>query len=205
MFFAPVMYISFAEQNKADAPMTPLPEFSRLLAIEGMIPDRPRLESIEASEAECEALARRFDLRALQGLKSKMSIIRVSEGHIIRIKGELEARVVQTCVVSLQDVPAEIRTQFEACFTEDGKGVEEQDGEEIFEEGQDLPDVMSNGQLDLGELVAQHLSLELDPYPRAPGVSLASQLAESGINAKNRPFQVLEGLKPEQKNKEKDK
>jgi len=51
--------------------MTTTPEFSRVIAVEGIIPDKVRRESIEATEEECAALAQRFDLKSLSGLKAK--------------------------------------------------------------------------------------------------------------------------------------
>lgn len=179
--------------------MTTVPEFSRPLAIEGLTPDKARIEKVVASEAECDALAKRFDLQSLSGLTGKLSILRVSEGNIIRVEGDIEAEVVQTCVVSLQGVPAQIRAHFDTYFTEDGKEGFDLDPDLNIELSEDPADdvVVSNGMLDLGELVAQYMSLELDPYPRAPGVSLAAQLTEAGGDKKNRPFSVLKGLKTE--------
>lgn len=178
--------------------MTAPHELSRLTAIESIIPNRERIENIEASEAECAALAKRFDLRSLSGLKAKLKVYRVSDGNFIRVEGDFEADVVQACVVSLQDVPAHLKAHFEAYFTEDGKEFDREQEFEVEVE-EDIHDVVADGMLDLGELVAQHLSLELDPYPRAPGVSLAAQMAEVGGDAKNRPFKVLEGLKSDKK------
>jgi uncharacterized metal-binding protein YceD (DUF177 family) len=178
--------------------MATQPEFSRLIAIEGIIPDKARVENIAASPEECAALAKRFDLQSLSGLKTRLTVLRVSEGNIIRVEGDIEAEVVQTCVVSLQGVPSEINAHFDTYFTEDGK--EGFDHEQLFniDVEDELPDlVMSGGMLDLGELTAQYLALELDPYPRAPGVSLAAQLTETGADTKNRPFKVLQKLKTE--------
>lgn len=180
--------------------MTAAPEFSRPLSIEGIIPDKTRMESIEATPEECAAIARRFDLQSLSGLKANLKILRVSEGNITRVEGDIEAEVVQTCVVSLQGVPAEIKTHFDTYFTEDGK--EGLEGEELLDidSDEEFPDlVIHNGLLDLGELVAQYLALDLDPYPRAPGVSLAAQMSEVGGDTKNRPFQVLKNLKDGEK------
>jgi len=176
--------------------MTHPTEFHRPIALEGIIPNRERSEKLEATEDECKALARRFDLRSLTGLNARLSVLRISEGDIIRVKGDIEAEVVQACVVSLQDVPSRVRAHFDTSFTEDGE-IFEQDMDFGNEPEEDPHEVLNDGIIDLGELVAQYLSLELAPYPRAPGVSLASQLAEIGGDTKNRPFQILQGLKPE--------
>jgi uncharacterized metal-binding protein YceD (DUF177 family) len=171
-----------------------VPEFSRPVAVEGIIPDKPRFEKIAATEEEAAALAKRFELQSLSGLKANITILRVSDGKIIRVEGDFEAEVVQTCVVSLQGVSAEIKAHFDSYFTEAGESFHE-DEDFSLELDEDPEEVFKNGMLDIGELVAQHLSLELDPYPRAPGVSLAAQLSEAGAEVKNRPFQVLQDLK----------
>jgi uncharacterized metal-binding protein YceD (DUF177 family) len=170
------------------------PEFSRLIAIEGITPDKVRKEAIEASEAECAALAKRFDLRELSHLKAKLNIRRVSGGSAVRVEGNFEADVVQTCVVSLQDVHGRVEGHFDTFFSEEA----EDTGAELditIDDDETSPEMITKGNIDLGEVVAQYLSLELDPYPRAPGVSLAAQLAEVGAEVKNSPFRVLEGLK----------
>jgi uncharacterized metal-binding protein YceD (DUF177 family) len=178
--------------------MTHPPEFSRPIAVESLVPDKDRVEKLEAGEAECIALAKRFDLKSLSGLKAKLFVRRLSEGNLIQVKGDFAADVVQSCVVSLQDVPSHLKAQIDTYFTEDGKEFEQEEDFSLELE-EDLHEVMKNGMLDVGELVAQSLSLELDPYPRAPGVSLAAQMAElgGGTDKKNNPFQVLDGLKPE--------
>lgn len=178
---------------------TPTPEFSRPIAIEGLTPDKERRETIEATEEECAALAKRFDLRELSGFKAIIGVRRVA-GGLVEVNGTLEADVVQACVVSLRDVHGHIKAAFETYFTEHDSVLKD-DAEFGGEDDEDEPEMLSNGMVDLGEVAAQYLALELDPYPRAPGVSLAAQLAEIGADTKNRPFQVLEGLKEDKKGK----
>jgi len=176
------------------------PEFSRLIAIEGITPDKTRNEKIEASEEECALLAQRFGLRHLSGLTASINIRRVP-GGMVRIEGTFSADAVQVCVVSLQDVPVHVDAKFDTYFTEGGEDMADDVG---FTLGDDLEaaEIVSNGMIDMGEAVAQYLSLELDPYPRAPGVSLAAQLKETGVSGKPSPFQVLEGLKSKDRKEE---
>ena len=169
------------------------PEFSRLIAVEGITPDKTRHETIAATEEECAALAERLGLRELASLSAELDIRRVAGGDTIRLAGTLKADLVQGCVVSLQDVPARIEASFETFFSENAPSDDEI--EFSFEEDEAIAEQIINGMIDLGEVVAQYLSLEIDPYPRAPGVSLAAQMAESGLEVKANPFQVLEKLK----------
>lgn len=170
------------------------PEFSRLIAIDGITPDKTRVETIAASDAECEALAKRLGLRELSDLQAKISIRRVAGGTSVRVEGDIEADVVQACVVSLQDVHSVVKSHFETFFTKED--ADKAAGEvEIDPDSEDSPEMVHNGMIDLGEVVTQYLSLELDPYPRAPGVSLAAQMQGGGQAPKTNPFAVLEGLK----------
>lgn len=169
-------------------------EFSRLIAVEGITPDKPREETIEATEQECAALAERFGINELSGFKAKINIRRVAGGTTVRVAGAYEADVVQACVVTLRDVPAHLEGEFETFFSEDAppESVEEMDF--AIDDDESTPEQIHNGMIDLGEVTAQYLALDLDPYPRAPGVSLAAQMAENGIEVKNSPFEVLSGL-----------
>lgn len=174
--------------------MLPKPEFSRLIAIEGITPDKVRVETVEATEEECAALAKRFDIRELSNFKARISIRRVLGGTTVKVNGEVEADVVQACVISLQDVHGHIKAKFETYFSEEAREYED-DTEFSAEDDENAPEMVINGMIDLGEVASQYLALEIDPYPRAPGVSLAAQMTEAGEEGKNNPFRVLEGLK----------
>jgi uncharacterized metal-binding protein YceD (DUF177 family) len=169
-------------------------EFSRLIAIEGITLDKTRTETIEATEEECAALAKRFDLRELSGFKATINIRRVNGNTAIRIDGVFEADTVQACVVSLRDVHGRVEGKFETYFTEE-VSTPEQEIDIAFDEADNAPEMVHDGMIDLGEVAAQYLALDLEPYPRAPGVSLAAQLAVAGIEEKPNPFHVLRDLK----------
>ena len=173
-------------------------EFSRLIAVKGIISDKNKTEEIKTTKAECIALATRLGLKSLTGLKSKINMSYISDGNIIRIKGDIKADIVQSCIVSLQDISSKIEAHFDTCFTKDGKEIDENTEINIILE-EEFPDVMVDGMIDLGELTTQYLSLELDPYPRALGVSLPAQVSKSGKNIKNCPFHVLKKIKSEKK------
>jgi uncharacterized metal-binding protein YceD (DUF177 family) len=179
------------------------PEFSRLIAIGGIAPDKTRHETVSATEEECALLAARMGLRSLSNLAARIDIRRVAGGDAVRVGGSLKADIVQACVVSLQDVPGHIEADFETFFTET-EGPARGEIEVSLDDDLDAAETVVNGMIDLGEVVAQFLSLEIDPYPRAPGVSLAAQRTGAGVTIKESPFQVLERLKTAKKT-EKDK
>ena len=163
-------------------------EFSRPVRIDelGL---RDRVIGIEATAPEREALARRLELEAIDRLVATVRLRRVQGGRFVRLAAELEAAVVQTCVVSLDPVPVELRSAFEILY-DPGAG---SDGREVVvDTGEVDVEPLEGDVIDIGEAVAEELSLALEPYPRAPGVEIE---APTEVDGGHRPFERLARLK----------
>ena len=163
------------------------PEFSRPLAADS-VGTQPVERRIEASPAEREALAGRFGLLALDRLEATLELRR-DKGDLIRLQGHFLADVVQSCVVSLAPVPAHLEADFETSYSASAVEMAEEDFDPL---GEDAPEPIPGGEIDLGEAVAQQLAVGLDPYPRAPGAALPAGLEPSG---EGNPFTALAALK----------
>jgi uncharacterized metal-binding protein YceD (DUF177 family) len=156
---------------------------------------------LDASPAERAALAEVLDLQAIDRLVAKLTLRRLSSG-LIEVKGALESEVVQTCGVTLEPVPAKVAETFRLTF---GDAQPEPDLSEIdidFEDS-DPPEPILDGKIDLGALVAEQLSLGLDPYPRKEGAALPQEFApneaeiaaENELAGKRKPFLGLDKLR----------
>lgn len=121
--------------------------------------------TVEASTAECAALARRMNLPAILALKCDFQLEREA-GSMLLAHGHLVAKIVQTCVVSLVDFTATVVERFSVRCVPAGEESDDTDPETLDEIG------YQDGTLDLGEATAEQLALALDPYPRAPGAVL---------------------------------
>ncbi|HEX8444822.1 MAG TPA: DUF177 domain-containing protein [Allosphingosinicella sp.] len=167
------------------------PEFSRPVRIDTLGPG-PRAISIGANEGERAALARRFDLQGIEHLSAKAELS--LSGEVVRASGTLVASVTQSCVATGAPVPAELEEEFRIEFRPeptDGRAEEE-----IELSGSELDVIFYDGaSVDLGEAVAETLSLALDPYPRCPAADTA--LAEVGVvkEGDEPPSGPLAGLK----------
>jgi len=144
-------------------PPEPAPEFSRSLPL-GLVGPEGRREVVEANEAECAALARRFGIPAVESFRAEL-LLRPDADGAVRAEGRLSAAVVQTCVVTLEPVEQRVDEALALRFLPKGR------------EPQDEPDetdeiATRNGIADLGEAMAEQLALALDPYPRAPDALL---------------------------------
>lgn len=178
----------------------PTPEFSRKVKADS-IQAGEVVEVIEADAAERKALALRFELEAIDRLSATIRLKRARGGEMIRVVGELEAEVVQTCVVTLESVRNTVKDGFESLFAPP-EMVPESPDEMEFDASmadEDIIEPFVNGRIDIGELTAQHLSLALDPYPRAPGVELPEAATddeeEDAVDERPNPFAALATLK----------
>ncbi|MEI6556765.1 MAG: DUF177 domain-containing protein [Rhodospirillaceae bacterium] len=187
----------------AETPIPP-PEFSRPVVALSLAGDQT-VREIEASAAECRALARRFRIEAVRSLAATVRLNRLHgpQSGMVLVRGTLTAEVVQSCVVTLEPVTERVCEEFSALFAPEERlaGSETEVTLDPFAPDEDVPEPMTAGVIDLGELTAQHLSLALDPYPRAPGAGFsgfdddaAGAGAEAGAAPAN-PFGALAALK----------
>ena len=169
------------------------PELSRPLLVD-KIPAGGIEEHVVASPAERKALVARFGLLDLGKLEADLNVDR-EKGHMIAVTGTLTADVVQPCVVTLEPVPAHITDSIDILFAPRAildVGANPPHSDAIEDEA---PEPIVNGLIDLGELVAQHLAVALDPYPRKPGVSLDAVKSEPPGENTYKPFAKLVELK----------
>jgi uncharacterized metal-binding protein YceD (DUF177 family) len=167
------------------------PEFSRPVRID-TLGEAPRTVAIEAEAGEREALARRFGLVAIHSLSAEAGLSRA--GETVIAEGRLEANVTQSCVATAAPLEAALDEPFRIEFRPQ-PSIESPEEEVELGEG-DLDVTFYDGaSVDLGEAVAETLSLALDPYPRAPGAEEA--LREAGVKDESEAgaFAALAGLR----------
>jgi len=165
-------------------------EFAHPLAIERL--SRGGVdESLTATADQRAALAARFDLLALDALSAQLRIER--RRAEIRVVGRFAARGAQRCVATLDPAPFSIDAEIDERFTTEAEN-DAADGEELDIDALDAPELIEGETLDLGELVAQALSLALDPHPRAPHAPADASYAEPAPEVVS-PFAKLATLK----------
>jgi uncharacterized metal-binding protein YceD (DUF177 family) len=118
---------------------------------------------LAADAAERQALRRRLDLLELEALRAHGHIQR--HGKELRLIGELEAVVAQTCVVSLDPVRSRLTEPFERRWLLPGAGPAPETDELVDPEAVDV-EPLEGAVIDFGAVVAEELALALDPYPR---------------------------------------
>lgn len=176
------------------------PEFSRFVEVDDIGPKELKFE-LQAGEPALRGVADRLGLERLNVLTAKVTLRRRGRDGI-RVSVDFSADLVQSCVISLESVPSVVTDKFSViCGDETG----ESDDTNVVIDAMvdDPPEPIVDGRIDVGELIVQHLSLAMDPYPRAPGViaeegGVVENIAvgDSGNEIESEsPFSVLEGLR----------
>jgi hypothetical protein len=148
-------------------PMTaPAAEFSRLVPLTRLTAGAYRQE-ISAEPEERRALAERFGLLALDRLAALVELRREARGTVL-LEATFEALFVQSCVVTLDPVEGTISAGFLLRYGPPGLA------EEAIAAAIDEPafEPLYSDQIDIGEAVAQELSLRLPLFPRLPDATL---------------------------------
>lgn len=153
---------------------------------------------IVATEAEREALARLNDIPAVLSLAARLRVRRW-RGDGLEATGALAARVRQTCVLSLEEFDADLNEPIEVRFAPPAEAPRprsrrhEAAPEPLEHEvlGEDPPDPLIGGAADLGTVVAEFLTLALDPYPHKPGAHFVEPAPQDAAVAKVSPFARL--------------
>ncbi len=142
--------------------------------------------SVQATDAECAALATRLLLPAVAAVACRWAL-RSAGGGAVDAEGQLHARVTQVCIVTAEPFEQVVAEDFAVRFV-----LQERldDTDELDIEAVD--ELIYDGvTIDLGEATAEQLALALDPYPRRPGVTLA----DSGDGTETSPFAALSSLR----------
>lgn len=167
----------------------------------------PIRTTISASPQERKDLARRIQVERIDRLEARLVMQRESNA-VIHVTGELAADIVQPCAITLEPVEQTVNSTFEGWFADPESVVpiararHEKQGRKagaelpILEE-EDDPEPIIDGQIDLGELATQHLSLAIDPYPHKEGAVFAEVEAQAGIvpEVRKNPFAALKNWK----------
>jgi len=150
----------------------PAPEFHRPIPVR-RVGEQGLVVTVEADAAERAAVALRMRLPAVLALSCRFELRPGARG-VVRAEGQLRARVMQVCVVSLDEFEAAVAEDFILRFVPEGKESDDDDPESEDE----VP--YRDDAIDLGEAAAEQLALALDPYPRKPGAALAQDGEAAG-------------------------
>jgi len=161
-------------------------EFSRVVRLEQLGP-QPWRQRIEATPNERENLCSRFELLSLDRLTAMVELYRESSA-VIRLEASFAAEFVQSCAVTAEPVAGAISDRFSLLY-----GPPEEEPQRVLSDV-DAPafEALAGDTIDIGEAVAQELSLALPLFPRHADAGMEIEFAETSIAG---PFASLARLR----------
>ena len=175
-------------------------EFSREIDV-GRLSSKGREYTFEATPEERIALAQRFCLLRLDKLVGEFTVIPVKKKHF-NLKASFTAHLAQTCGISLEPVEDIVSGAFTILLKQEQTRPDREGAEIDFTHEDEDVEYLQFDIFDVGEMISQHLSLGINPYPRSPRAS-GDELGQQIINEedfqpepeKKNPFDVLRSLK----------
>ena len=147
------LHVLNAKKKKKRKPIPLVPEFSRVLNT-GQIPrDRPVMCRLLARDKEREGLAERFDMPEITYFSANVTAKRADRTSIL-VQGNLEAHIKAGKLLRTDSIV----TTFETMLLDNtgvGIALSLEDATEYDDQ------VDENGDIDIGEIASQYLSLEL--------------------------------------------
>jgi hypothetical protein len=138
-------------------------------------------------------IARDLNLESLPALSARLVVRPWLDGA--EINGRFKAVVGQICGISLDPFESELDGDISVKVVPAGSPNASDDsagGEAEFDlAAPDPPDVLNDDEIDLAGYLVEHLALEIDPFPRKPGVEFDYEPETK----EESPFAVLRGLK----------
>ncbi len=178
-------------------PMTHKADPWRLPVAVEQIPDAGLHRDSEADQVVREAMAGAAGLRDVLSARASFDVTPLSGGRV-HVAGRVQARIGQTCVVTLDPIENDIDEPIDLIFAppEQIPELAALVDEDVEGESEipDPPEPIENGVIDLGRLATDVLFLAIDPYPRKPGAVFEPVVAAA--DPEDHPFAALKALQP---------
>lgn len=169
------------------------------IAVE-QIPETGLHREIQADRATRDAMAEVAGLREILSASASIDVTPDSGGRFHAV-GRVQARIGQTCVVTLDPIESDIDEPIDLILAppEQIPALADlvDDADESEAEVPDPPEPIENGMIDLGRLATDALFLAIDPYPRKPDAVFEPLVAAT--DPEDHPFAALKALQLEPK------
>jgi uncharacterized metal-binding protein YceD (DUF177 family) len=138
-------------------------------------------------------MAETAGLRDVSSVRAAFDLSHRSGGRVL-VAGRVQAKVGQTCVVTLEPIENVIDEEVDLIFAPADEIAPESDADDDDGESAmpDAPEPIENGMIDLGRLATDVLYLAIDPYPRKQGAAFEPQV--TAVDPEDHPFAALKAL-----------
>ena len=185
--------------NRTGGMTVPADPWSVRIAVE-QIPDAGLHRDLEADAAMRSAMAQLAGLREIVFARASLDVTPQGGGRF-HVAGRVEARIGQTCVVTLDPIENDIDEPIDLIFSPPDQIPELAD---LVDEAADSdtqvpdpPEPIEHGMIDVGRVATDAMFLAIDPYPRKPDALFEPVVVAA--DPEDHPFAALKALKVEPK------
>ena len=180
------------DENLRESPAFGACEFSYLVRAEDVPPKGAHIK-FEADAKACEKLAVRLNVDDVADLAVEAQMTPFGKRGLMAI-GKISGRVLQQCGVTLQPLWTALEVDFTTEFQPRDIVMQYVVPEDDFEA--EVPEIIDDGAVDLGEVATQIFAMEVPVYPRAPDAEFDDIIdADDVEEEKPSPFAALQALK----------
>lgn len=149
---------------------------------------------LQADQKDLEVLKTILQVETVKLFEADITLKKNHKNHRLDIKGEIKAVLELKSVISLENFDKEYVAPFEYYYDtnltyEDLRQLDTGINDEV-------PEIIENGQIDLGQIAIEQLALVMDDYPRQIGEKFEFQSEfDEKTTRENHPFAALSKLK----------
>ena len=134
------------------------------------VPGKGITVKVEADDKERAQLAENHELLSVGSFTADFLITPWKKDGI-RLRGHIEAQIVQACVATLEPIETQISEDVDTVFVPENSRLArirlDESGEMLIDaEGPDMPETFEGDRIDIGAVAEEFFELALDPYPR---------------------------------------
>lgn len=138
------------------------------------LPQKGVTVKIGTDDKERAALAETHGLEAVNSFSAEFLLTPWKKDGI-RLRGHVDAEIVQSCVVTLEPLTSTVSEEVDTVFVPENSRLAriklDESGEMLLDaEGADIPETFTGDRIDVGAVAEEFFELAIDPYPRKPGL-----------------------------------
>ena len=166
-------------------------DFSYPLKIED-INQGEQTYKLRANKAQLETLREILQIPDVNYFEADIKLIFQKKKGILDVSGEVRAGLTLISVISLDEFEKEYKSNFNLTYDTNATYEQIREMDEDIED--DIPDIVIDGKIDLGDIAIEHLALVMEDHPRKDGEEFTSVIEDDSPVREN-PFAVLSKLK----------
>lgn len=150
---------------------------------------------LKANNEELKYITEIMQVPNIKRFETDINVKFQAKEHRVDVWGNVNADVEQTSVISLENFDRKYCSEFKLIY-DTKMTLSEQIALDEENDGENVPDILVDGQIDLAAIAMEQLALILDDFPRQEGevFNFTSEFDEETTKKAN-PFAVLEKLK----------